>query len=246
MTTFPYRLDPALGPTLGLIVLQEDETLEQDARRLLPAAARLHVTRVPSGAEVTRETLAAMAGTMTAAARLFPDAVRFAAVGYGCTSGTAVIGPARVAGLVREGTRAEAVTEPVSALIAACQALGVTRLAFLSPYVAEVSTRLREVLAEGGVACPVFGSFDEAEEARVARIDTASVIEAATRLGQAPEAQAVFLSCTNLRTLDAIPEIERRTGKPVLSSNLVLLWHMCALAGIEGQFGALSARAPAA
>ena len=42
---------------------------------------------------------------------------------------------------------------------------------------------------------------------------------------------AVFLSCTNLRTLNVIPEIEARIGKPVLSSNQVLAWHLLRLAG---------------
>ena len=232
MSPFPYRLDLPPAATLGLIVLKEDETLEQDMRRLLPSDVQLHVSRVPSGKAVTRETLAAMEAELPAAARLFPSAARFDAVGYGCTSGTAVIGAPRVAELIRAGTATKSVTEPVSALLAACAALGVRRLAFLSPYIAEVSSRLRDVLAEAGVISPVFGSFDEAEEAKVARIDTASVIEAATELGRAPEAEAVFLSCTNLRTLDAIPEIERRTGKPVLSSNLVLGWHLCRLAGL--------------
>jgi maleate isomerase len=241
MSAFAYRLDPPPKATLGLIVLQEDETLEQDMRRLLPATAQLHVSRVPSGKAVTRETLAAMEAELPAAARLFPSAARFRAVGYGCTSGTAVIGAARVAELIRSGTDTRAVSEPVSALVAACEALGVRRLAFLSPYVAEVSARLRATLAEGGVESPVFGSFDEAEEAKVARIDAASVIEAATDLGRAAEAEAVFLSCTNLRTLDAIPEIERRSGKPVLSSNLVLAWHLCRLAGLGFDFGALTA-----
>ncbi|MDH3264688.1 MAG: Asp/Glu racemase [Paracoccaceae bacterium] len=241
MSAFRYRLDPAPAATLGLIVLQEDETLEQDMRRLLPTSAQLHVSRVPSGKEVTRETLAAMGAELPAAARLFPSAVRFDAVGYGCTSGTAVIGAPRVAELIRSGTETQAVTEPVSALLAACGALGVRRLAFLSPYIAEVSARLREVLAESGVESPVFGSFDEAEEAKVARIDTASVIEAATELGRASEAEALFLSCTNLRTLDAIPEIERRTGKPVLSSNFVLGWHLSRLAGLGFGVGALAA-----
>lgn len=233
MSAFPYRLDPPPAATLGLIVLKEDETLEQDMRRLLPASAQLHVSRVPSGKEVTRETLAAMEAELPAAAGLFPSAVRFDAVGYGCTSGTAVIGAPRVAELIRSGTETTAVTEPVSALLAACRALGVSRLAFLSPYIAEVSARLREVLAESGVESPVFGSFDEGEEAKVTRIDTASVIAAASELGRADSAEAVFLSCTNLRTLDAIPEIARRTGRPVLSSNLVLGWHLCRLAGLQ-------------
>ena len=48
----PRPAEPSLDtrPCLGLIVLQVDETIEDDARRLFaPADARLHVTRVPSG-----------------------------------------------------------------------------------------------------------------------------------------------------------------------------------------------------
>ncbi|MEC9343760.1 MAG: Asp/Glu racemase, partial [Pseudomonadota bacterium] len=39
--------------------------------------------------------------------------------------------------------------------------------------------------------------------------------------------------CTNLRTLDVIAPIEAQCGKPVLSSNQVLSWHMALQAGID-------------
>lgn len=243
MTTFAFKTEPIAPKTFGLIVLQEDETIEGDFRRLMPPDAHLYVSRVPSGLEVTQDTLSAMAAKLPAAAALFPAAARFDAVGYGCTSGTAVIGPARVAEQVHAGAQTRSVTEPVSALIAACSALGITRLAFLSPYIEDVSTRLREVLAGAGVASPVFGSFNEAAEAKVARISGASVVDAATRLAGDAGAEAVFLSCTNLRTLDVVGPIEAAAGKPVLSSNLVLAWHMRRLAGagsLPAGYGALS------
>ena len=101
----------------------------------------------------------------------------------------------------------------------------------LSPYVAEVSDRLRGRLAERGVETPVFGSFDEAEEARVARIDGPSILAAGRALAVRGGIEGMFLSCTNLRTLDVIPELEDATGLPVLSSNLVLAWDMLRLAG---------------
>lgn len=232
---FNYELTPPLGhnATLGLIVLQADETLEHDMRRLLPLdGVALYVTRVPSGAEVTPETLNQMAGHMTGAAALFPP-LRFDTVGYGCTSGTSVIGANRVSELVRDGCKTQAVTEPVSALIAACQHLGVRKLAFLSPYVEDVNDRLRGALRDqGGIDTPFFGSFYEEREENVAKIAPESLIAAAETLGHDPNCEAIFMSCTNLRTLDVIDEIEKRTGKPVLSSNLVLAWHMAQQAGI--------------
>jgi len=231
---FPFGLGQPIGAraNLGLIVLQSDETIEHDFRRLLPATGvALYVSRIPSAPEVTRETLAKMEAEMPRAAGLLPRPVRFDAVGYGCTSGTSVIGASRIADLVNQGCTTQAVTEPVSALLAVCAHLGVSRLALLSPYVAQVSDGLRAVLARGGVDTPVFGTFDEAEETRVARIDRESLIAAACALGSDPGCEALFLSCTNLRTLEAIESIEAAIGKPVLSSNQVLAWHMLALAG---------------
>ena len=233
---FPFDLGPPIGnlASLGLIVLQADETIEHDFRRLLPArGVALYVSRIPSAPEVTRETLMMMEAQMPAAAGMLPHPVRFDAVGYGCTSGTSVIGAGRVAELIGAGCATRAVTEPVSALISACQSLGVTRLALLSPYVAAVSDGLRGVLAAAGIDTPVFGSFDEAEETRVARIDEPSLIKAACALAESSDCEALFMSCTNLRTLDVIAKIEAAIGKPVLSSNQVLAWHMQRLSGVH-------------
>ncbi|MEL6337341.1 MAG: Asp/Glu racemase [Pseudomonadota bacterium] len=222
----------APNATLGLIVLQSDETIEDDFRHLLPPTVRLHVSRVPSGETVTPETLAAMEGHLTAATALLPRAARFDVIGYGCTSGTAQIGTARIAERVRAGAACAAVTEPVSALIAACRALGLARIAFLSPYVESVSARLRAVLAAAGIDTPTFDSFDEPSEAAVARLPTAAIIERGRTLAARGGVEGLFLSCTNLRTLNAIPELERLTGRPVLSSNQVLAWHMASLAQV--------------
>ena len=228
--TFSFALDAPRPPQVGLVALQSDETVEPDLRRLLPETLDLLVTRVPSGAEVTAETLAAMEHHLAGAASLFPPGARFRAVGYACTSGTAQIGRERIAALVGDACRTQAATEPVSALIAACGALGVRRLALLSPYIAAVSERLRAVLAEAGIATPLVGSFDVAEEARVARIGPDSIMGAARSLAARGGADAIFLSCTNLRTLDVIAPLEAETTLPVLSSNLVLAWHMAELA----------------
>lgn len=234
--SFGYSLTGPIGSraTLGLIALQADETIEHDFRRLLPTRdVALYVSRVPSGLEVTSDTLAEMSRDLPDAAGLFPRSVEFDVVGYGCTSGTSVIGAAQVAALVAQGCATRSVTEPLSAVVAACQHLGVSNLAFLSPYIAGVSDHLRQALALSGVNCAVFGSFDEAEEARVARIDPASIAKVAIELGEKDNADAVFLSCTNLRTLDILQEIEDRIGKPVVSSNQALIWDMARRSGID-------------
>ncbi len=235
MSPFPYDSITADEARIGLIVLSADESLERDLRDLVPLSANLLTSRVPSGDEVTEETLGAMAEALPAAARLLPQAQRFDVVGYGCTSGAAVIGRAQVARLIAGAVPTGAVTDPVSALVAASSALGIRRLAILSPYIAAVSDRLRVALLSEGIETPLFGTFNEAAEEKVVRIAPHSIRAAGEDLMRSGGADALFLSCTNLRTLGVIAPLEEALGLPVLSSNQVLAWHMLRLAGIDTQ-----------
>lgn len=229
VTPFPYTRED-VAPAIGLVVLQTDETIENDMRHML-GQATVHVTRVPSTPEVSRDTLAQMAAHLTGAASLLPGGAQYGAVGYGCTSGTAQIGAPEIHKLIQAGVDTPAVSEPVSALVAACGALGVRRIAFLSPYIAAVSDHLRATLREQGVETPVFGTFAEGMEEAVVRISPASTQAAAVALCAGADVDGLFLSCTNLRTLDIIAPLETALNMPVLSSNQVLGWHLARLAG---------------
>lgn len=229
MKQFPYQLteDDRRAPPMGLIVLQSDETLEPDFHHYFSShTSALYVSRIPSSASVTKETLAAMEHDLPQASRLLPNARTYAVVGYGCTSASCVIGSDRVAELVRQGCDTAAVTNPLRATSAVAAHLGVSKLALVSPYIEEVNAPLRSAFAELGLSTDVFGSFEQSDEAAVVRISPASVVDAAIALGADPAVEAVFLSCTNLRTLKAIPQIEAALQKPVLSSNQAMALHM--------------------
>ncbi len=229
MSTLPYILDaddPSAVP-MGLIVLQTDETIEPEFRTIFANdKSPLYVSRIPSGNEVNTDTLAQMETDLPAAADLLPKARRYRVVGYGCTSASSVIGSDQVEKMVKQTCDVQTVTNPLRAATACAEDRGVSKFALLSPYIEEVNTPLRRAFADQGITMDVFGTFGEAEEAKVVRISTESVVEAAIRLGSDSAVDAVFLSCTNLRTLAAIPRIEKVIRKPVLSSNQSLAWHM--------------------
>ncbi len=264
MTRLPYDLTIEKPRKIGLIVLQADETIELEFRRIFPPEAELFVSRIPSGADLTQESIGEMAHDLSDAARLLPQpatmrGVYFGldAIGYGCTSASAVLGTANIGRLILDGALTQYVTEPVSALITACRRMDVQRMGILSPYTAGISARLRSVLSAAGIETPAFGSFEETSEARVARISAKSVYEGALAVAaQAPQdapLQGLFLSCTNLRTLDVIPALEDRLGIPVFSSNQVLAWDLLwhtqrsgepATFSIPGRLGETSATRP--
>lgn len=234
MTDFSYASIPleARKPAIGLIVLQSDETIESELHQWLPPTQYdVLVSRVPSGEEVTEESLGAMADHIMRSAELFPRPTKFDAVAYCCTSGTSVIGADKVESLVQAGCVTAAVTNPLTALVWACRKRNIKKLAFLSPYIESVSSHLRDVVALEEIESPVFGSFNEGEEAKVAWIDADSVCNAAQKLTERGDVDGVFLSCTNLKTYGLIDELETRIGLPVLSSNLVLAEHLRSLAG---------------
>lgn len=234
MSHFPYQLTGPIGKTatLGLIVLQADETIEQDFRRIFESPdIALYVTRIPSGAEVNSDTLTQMEIDLPRAASLLPTSCQFDVVAYACTSGTTLIGADKVKGLVQDNVQTGQVTNPLTATLAALADLKAKSVAIVSPYVPSVATPVRLALADAGYSVPTTISFGEGVEARVARIDPDSIRDAALEAARRAPVDAIFLSCTNLRTMDIIEDLEGTLNMPVLSSNQALAWHMAKLSG---------------
>ncbi len=221
-------------PTMGLVVLQADETIEDEFRGYLrDRRVVLHHSRIPSAARLTHASLETMAADLAAAVDLFPVGADFDVIGYACTSAAAVIGEGRVAKIIGEVRPGSALSNPTTAAKAALDALGTRRLGLLTPYSADIADELAANFRDAGYGIAAAVSFDEEIEARVARIDPETILKAVVSLTGKAEMDAVFISCTNLRCAEIIAEAERRTGLPVLSSNQVLLWHMLELAGVE-------------
>lgn len=218
------------GLRLGAIVLSTDETLEFEARQVIAGRdVNLLHARIPAQADVTPEDLQIMAGEMTATAALLPQGLD--ALAYACTSGATIIGPERVQQLVQEAHPGVPVTNPMSAVIAALNALNTRKIALVTPYLPSVTAPMRAHLAGHGIEVLSEISFGEKDDRTVARITPASTRAAMMQAGRAAGVEAVFASCTNLRSFDVIAEVEAALGLPVISSNSALIWHLIQLAG---------------
>lgn len=229
----PYDVAPP-RTRLGLIVLSTDEVLEDEARGLLVGRdLSLMHTRIELETEVTPQKLLAMRERMPQAARLLPAGL--AAVGYGCTSASVLIGPETVQAQVQTVQPGVPVTNPISAVIAALTALDARRIGLVTPYAADVAGPMRAHLAATGIETLAEISFGEADDRKVARMDERSTLAAILEAGAAPGVEAVFASCTNLRAFGIIDAAEARLGLPVISSNLALLWHLLCIAGVSAR-----------
>ena len=231
-TTCQFSESPQ--PRLGVLVLENDETLEEDLRRVFtPDVARVHFSRVSSQAEVTPETLNAMVETIPSSADLLPKAPNYKAIAYGCTSGTMVIGAETVKDLITNVVDADHITDPFTATRAAINSLGIRRLGLLTPYIPAVAAPLQQAFDDHGIDVTRSFSFGIDQESRVARIAPDTIFDAVQSLAQESDIDGVFMSCTNLRTFDVISELEDALNIPVLSSNQTLCWHMAKLAGLD-------------
>lgn len=205
----------------GLVALATDLTIEGDAARLMPKGTRLHVTRIAFENPTTHENLLATGPRLRAAVDLLVPGVGLKGIGFGCTSASAVLGDG-IGALT--GERAP-VTTPAGAALRGFRALGVHRVALMTPYLAATTDLVGDHFEASGIEVLRRSSMGHADDRDMAMLGGAEIVEMA-EASDHPEAQALFLSCTALPALDLIDELEARLGKPVLTANQALFWAM--------------------
>lgn len=233
-----FTTDEGLGQRacIGLIVLQTDQTIEHEFASVLRRDdVALYHARIPNAMDVTPETLKQMETDMPVAAGLLPKQFEFDAIGYCCTSGATMIGEDRVEEILLRVHPKALISNPLTACKAALGALGLERIALVTPYAPNVTTHMQQNLKEAGFAINAIASFGQSDDFTVARISSQSIQSAIEEIGARDDCDGVFVSCTSLRTLPVIAAAEAKLGKPVLSSNQALAWHLMRLAGIDEQ-----------
>lgn len=155
------------------------------------------------------------------------------AVAYGCTSGSYVLGPDADAAIVADMRTAAGIpaTTTSSAAVAALRELGVRRVAVLSPHVDALNERLRAYLEASGFAVVNLAGLNRRGD--IEAIEPEETLDVVSKDVDSPETDAIFISCTGLRTAAVINELEASLGKPVVTANQATLWHVAHLAGVS-------------
>ncbi len=232
----PSDLAPRLGAraTIGLVVLATDQTIEHEFRHLLDLpGVGLYEARLHNDAEITPETLRAIGPRIAPSAELILPGLPVDVVAFGCTSATMLLGEDHVFAEIRKVRPNVACTTPVTAARAALTALGARRIAMLTPYAPEITAGMARAFGAQGFEIAAYATFDRRDDRDAACISTDSIVDGAIRLArEAPEAEAIFVSCTSLRVAEVVSRIEAETGLPVTGSNHAMAWHALRLAGI--------------
>lgn len=209
----------------GLIALATDLTIEADAARLMPEGTRLHVTRIAFDNPTTPDNLRATAPRIADAAGLLVPGVPLDGIGFGCTSAGALLGDAVAKAVVAAGRDGVPVTTPTAGARRGLAAMGLRRIALLTPYLPMTTIPVREDF--GGYQIEVVSdhSLGFADDRDMAQLSPEAIIAGADA-ADSPDAQALFVSCTAVPVLSMIPALEARLGKPVISANQALFWAM--------------------
>ena len=222
----------------GILVPFTNANLEPDMTLLRPQGVSLHFARlggydqdeIPDADQMYGLGAADLDEPLHLLQGVRPDVIL-----YGCTSATLTHGPAfdrDLAARIKAQSGAETVTA-AGALAHALEILGINRIGFASPYVSEINEMATGFLAQSGVDTVARSEVGKAlDNYGQGELDPQAVYE----LGLAadhPEAQALVLSCTDMRSVEIIARLEEVVGKPVISSNQAMAFQATQLAGIS-------------
>lgn len=222
----------------GVLVPFTNTNLEPDMGLLRPDGVSLHFARlggydqdeIPDSEQMHGLGAADLSEPLRLLQGVNPDVIL-----YGCTSATLTHGPSfdrELAKQIKQDSGAQTVTA-AGALVHALQTLNAKRIGFASPYVPAINDMAVAFLAETGVKVvrrsEVNGTLDNYGQGAL----TPDAVYELGRAADHPEAEAVVLSCTDMRSVEIIARLEAKLGKPVITSNQAMVFQAMQLAGLR-------------
>jgi len=217
---------------IGLIIPSSNTTMEPELYRIAPPGVSIHISRIPLK-DVTRDSLLEMERHTLKAAMELSDA-NVDLVLYGCTSGSLIGGPGfdrMISSKISETIKRPAVTT-ATAVIEALETIGAKRIVVATPYIDEVNEEERRFLESHGIRVMRIMGLGIKNNLDIGRVTPEEVYRFARSL-YSEGADALFISCTNLRTIEIIEPLERDLGIPVVTSNQASLWSALRRLGVR-------------
>lgn len=210
---------------VGFIIPSSNRRFEPEAGAFLPAAIVPHIARARmTGAQKAAPEI--MEQRILDAARSLADA-RCELVFLHCTAHSTELGPEGECRLIEMMRATTGVTGAVTGLAirAALDALRARRIAVVTPYDVETTNEEVRYLQACGFEVVHVSAHDLAGSD--AFCSTPPEFWRKTLIaerGAYAHADAVLLSCANIRCLESLDEIESAAMRPVVTSNQAALW----------------------
>ncbi len=210
---------------IGVIVPSWNTVMEYETQRLAGAGASVHAMRIAHTAD-TEQNLIGLSAQAPAAAQLLAHA-KVHVIGYGCTASGFLHTPAQdqaLAERIRTETGIPCATSS-RAIVEGLRALGARRLSLASPYAPWLNQRLKHYLDADGFEVLAMQGLSTEAHATITRERILALVDEVMH----PHTEAIFISCSNFRTLEIIDTVERKYGLPVVTSNAAMVWKLLRL-----------------
>ncbi len=218
------KFNSGINSKVGLIALSTDFMIEKDFKKIIEnMKIDLFVNRIRSYYPLTKENLIKMAENVTEVSKdILPDE-KLDCVVYGCTSGTIASGYDSIKNKINLAKPEAKVVTPSSAAVNALRKMNVKKVSVFTPYSEKLNNDVVDYFKKENFIVTSNSYFDILYDNDIAKVDPDYLFEVITKMDLG-EAEAVFLSCTNLPALNIVDKLEKKLNKIVLSSNQVLIW----------------------
>ena len=212
------------NPRVGLITLASDFRIEKDFNNVVYGKdIDLYCNRIKCYNPLTNETLKKMADDIPKVTEdILPDQ-QLDCVAYGCTSGTIAAGYQSIFEKVNSAKPNTKVTTPITSAINALKSLKIKRLSIFTPYTDEINQSVINYFKKENIEIIQLTYFDIASDLDIGKVDPEHLFDVLGKIDLS-NSDALFVSCTALPVLSIIKDLEKKTGKIVLSSNQTLIW----------------------
>jgi len=221
---------------IGLLISARNQVLELDFNEHRPSGVTIHTARINKEQDLTNvDTMINLAKNAEQTIQLLVQAKVEIAV-FGCTAASFVNGPSLDLKISETLQRVSGITTITAstAVSEALRALGAKKISIVTPYVAELNGREEaffrgngfEILSLKGMNIEQSSKYPQISPAEIYRFGINNFDEAS---------DCLFVSCTNIRAMEAIPYLEMHLGKPVITSNQASLWKTLRRIGIKDQ-----------
>ena len=209
---------------IGLIIPSVNTVMEPDLYRHIPHNATLHTARMHID-EVTVAGEERMIDDFAFPAARDLSTIHPDIMVFGCTSGGALRGREYDRGLcagISEVTKAPVVST-IETVNEALTVLNVRKVLVITPYVDELNERIK--ISIEGAGLEVIGIFGLgiADGFALAQVSPDEIVQFTKDKIQGLNPDCIFVSCTNFRAMEAIPQLKASFGLPVVTSNQAVL-----------------------
>ena len=212
------------NPRVGLITLASDFRIEKDFNNIIHGKEiDLYCNRIQCYNPLTNEMLKKMADDIPKVTKeILPDQ-KLDCVAYGCTSGTIAAGYSSIVEKVNLAKPNTKVTTPITSAINALRDLKINQLSIFTPYTDEINQSVINYFKKENIEVTELSYFDIASDLDIGKVDPEHLFDVLSKKDLS-NSDALFVSCTALPVLSVIKDLEKKTGKIVLSSNQTLIW----------------------